>query len=141
MNDPYRLLITGTRTNLSPARERFVENTIYAAIDSATYPGGTPVTDVVIVHGDCPTGVDQIAARIARTGTWKLITLTEEPHPADWEEYGRAAGPVRNKQMVDLGADACHGFPTAHSRGTWGCLRMAEKAGIPTFEHPLDGIA
>lgn len=55
----------------------------------------------VIVHGDCPNGADRIARNIAR------FFAQEEPHPANWEKYGKSAGHRRNILMVDLGADIC----------------------------------
>ena len=37
--------------------------------------------------------------------------------PADWDKYGKAAGPIRNKQMAEY-ADACIVFWDGKSRGT-----------------------
>ena len=85
--------------------------------------------ELVIVHGGCPTGADAIADEIARG-----MDIPVEVHPADWS-LGRRAGPLRNQRMVDLGADACHAFPLADSRGTWDCVRRAEAAGIPVVIH------
>jgi hypothetical protein len=50
--------------------------------------------DTVIVHGACR-GADMIADTVA-----KALGLETEPHPADWERYGRAAGPIRNDRML-----------------------------------------
>jgi hypothetical protein len=82
--------------------------------------------DVVIVHGDCPTGADAIADEFATEYDIKV-----ERHPADWKKHGRAAGPIRNQEMVDLGADICLAFPLPDSRGTIHCMKAAKKAGIP----------
>lgn len=61
-----------------------------------------------------------------------------------WTKYGRAAGPIRNKEMVRLGADLCLAFPDhpkgQGSRGTWGCIDLAHQAGIPiliVWQHRL----
>lgn len=83
--------------------------------------------DATIVHGGCPTGADAYADKIAR-----MFGLAVEVHPADWGTHGRAAGPIRNQHMVDLGADLCLAFPDTYSRGTWDCVRRARAAGIPT---------
>jgi len=32
-----------------------------------------------------------------------LVGAVVEPYPADWEKHGKAAGPIRNKQMLDEG--------------------------------------
>jgi hypothetical protein len=81
----------------------------------------------VLIHGGCPTGADAIASRI-----WKNLLLEEEVYVADWKKYGRAAGPKRNKQMVEAGADVCLAFIRNNSRGATGCAKIAEIAGIPT---------
>ena len=53
------------------------------------------------------------------------------PFPANWRKYGRAAGPIRNQQMLDEGKpDLVLAFPTPESRGTWDMVRRAKKAGI-----------
>lgn len=79
---------------------------------------------VTLVHGDAP-GADTMAAELAvRMGFWV------EAHPARWNLFGRAAGPRRNQEMVDLGADVCLAFPHPDSRGTYDCMNRADKAGI-----------
>jgi hypothetical protein len=80
-----------------------------------------------IVHGDY-SGADRIADREARD-----LGLTTDPHPADWSQ-GRKAGPIRNQEMVDAGADLVIAF--AGGDGTADCVRRARKAGIPVREEP-----
>lgn len=86
-----------------------------------------PKRSFVVVHGDCPTGADRFAKE------WCAVAwLEDEPHPANWIRHGRMAGPMRNKEMVDLGADVCVAFLHANSRGTASTIRLARAAGIPT---------
>ena len=49
---------------------------------------------------------------------------------ADWNEFGRQAGPVRNQRMIDDGADVLIAIPDDESRGTWDCKARAEEAGM-----------
>jgi hypothetical protein len=94
---------------------------------------GEPVT---IVHGHCPTGADAMA------DLWTVSAHSVDPdvalperHPAEWDVYGKAAGPLRNQEMVDLGADLCLGFLMPDSRGTRDCIQRARDAGIAVVVH------
>lgn len=64
--------------------------------------------------------------------------IAVHPYPADWERYGRAAGPIRNKQMLDLGKPdygiAFYDRPRDKSRGTANMVSQLKKAGIPVME-------
>lgn len=86
--------------------------------------------NLIIVHGDGP-GADQVidawAVRREDAG------VTVERHPARWNPLRRAAGPIRNREMVYIGADMCIGFLREASKGTTGTLLLAREAGIPTY--------
>lgn len=138
-----RLLVTGSRDwgeeveRVGPAGELTTRRTLRAIeqefhLLSALWSATKHSTSVTLVHGACPTGADHFAAAHAERMGW-----TVEAHPADWSQ-GRGAGPERNKRMVALGADLCLAFPFGASRGTRGCMVLAEKAGIPVrvFEPP-----
>lgn len=93
------------------------------------------IADALIKHGragctvvqGCARGADQIAASVARS-----LGYRTEDHPAFWSTYGRRAGFVRNKEMVDAGADLCLAFIKSRSRGATMCADLAEAAGITT---------
>ncbi|SRR6266568_2890131 len=53
--------------------------------------------------------------------------------PADWRRYGRAAGPIRNRQMADLAPDLVVAFHDhiETSLGTGDMLREAARRGVP----------
>ena len=52
--------------------------------------------------------------------------------PADWNKHGRAAGPIRNKQMLVEGKpEFVIAFRGSNSRGTQNMIDQATKAGIP----------
>lgn len=86
----------------------------------------------ILVHGDCPNGADAIAKYM-----WGLAGLKHEPHPAQWDAYGRRAGMIRNTHMVLYGADACLAFIKNNSPGASHCAKLAEQAGIPTYRYTL----
>lgn len=76
-----------------------------------------------LVHGGAP-GADSEAAYVAGY----LLDWRVEEHSADWQRHGRAAGPIRNQQMVNSGADLVIAFPGG--RGTADLIRRARAAGI-----------
>lgn len=85
---------------------------------------------IVVVHGHCPTGADAIADKFCKANEGnRFCTVDVERHPADWS-LGKKAGPLRNQEMVDLGADICLAFMLPGSRGTRHCVSAARRAGI-----------
>lgn len=83
--------------------------------------------DTVIIHGNCR-GADKMAGYVA-----KKYGLTVLPFPANWKKYGNAAGPIRNKQMIDEGKpDLVVVFHNdlSKSRGTKNMVQQARKHGI-----------
>ena len=115
----YRLLIAGSR-------DWSDRESIRSAMLEALWEAGP--RPVRVVHGGCPTGADAIAADIASRYGCEV-----ESHPADWGKHGKAAGPIRNQEMVGAGADLCLAFMLPESRGTRDCVRRARAAGIPVL--------
>lgn len=118
-----RILITGSRDWPDP-------DLIITALTE--YEMSTSVTPT-LVSGNCPTGADAFAEAYASVLGWKI-----ERHPADWNRYGRRAGFLRNKEMVDLGADVCLSFIKNNSKGASMTTKFAEEAGIPTRIFRMD---
>lgn len=53
--------------------------------------------------------------------------------PADWTKHGRAAGPIRNGQMLREGKpDLVVAFLAPGSRGTANMIAQTKKAGVKT---------
>jgi hypothetical protein len=115
---PYRILVTGSRDWTD-------RSAIHRALLNAA--GSIPFTRVTVVHG-AARGADGLAHDVALK-----LGMMVEPHNAEWSRHGKSAGHVRNAHMVSLGADVCLAFPLGESRGTRGCMEMAERAGIPVI--------
>ncbi len=82
----------------------------------------------VIIHG-CARGADTIAGKVART-----LGFTVEEYPADWDKYGKAAGHIRNTQMLKEGKpDLVLAFHRdfANSKGTKNMVNQSTAAGKP----------
>lgn len=92
--DKVRILVCGGRHYTD--RDR-----VYRVLKTLTERSTQPV---VIVHGDCPPradgtpGADALADEVA-----KELGLETEPHPARWDLHGKAAGPIRNREMAESG--------------------------------------
>lgn len=114
----FRILITGSRNfNNTSAMLQIFKSIAYTISN----------TNVTLIHGNAR-GADRLAGKLAHDLGW-----TVEVHPADWKKYGRKAGPIRNQEMVNTGANICLAFPVGESRGTRHCITAAQKAGINTI--------
>lgn len=87
-------------------------------------------TDLVVIEGEAR-GADSLAGRSAeRQG------VTVEKYPALWDEHGRAAGPIRNQQMLTEGKpDIVFAFhdDLEASKGTADMVMRALKSGLPVY--------
>lgn len=92
----------------------------------------------LLVHGACPSGADRIAAEWAIDAKVPALTF-----PALWGECGKAAGPIRNSEMVGLldllriyGHEVeVHAFPRAGSNGTRDCIAKAKAKLLHVIVH------
>lgn len=100
----------------------------------AKLPPGT-----IIVHGGAR-GADTIAGEVARR-----LGFEVRRYPADWDRFGKGAGPIRNAQMlreehrpsepIDMVLAFSKNF--AASRGTADMVRKAEAARIFVDPHSV----
>ncbi len=79
----------------------------------------------VVISGDAP-GADSLAVRWALKQS-ELVGLLRMP--ADWDQYGKAAGAIRN-QTMSLEGDALIAFWDGRSKGTKDMIeKMTRKGG------------
>lgn len=76
------------------------------------------------------TGADALAYE------WALLRrVIAHNVPADWSKHGKAAGPIRNQQMIDkYRPNALIAFPGG--RGTDDMMKRAKAARLPVY-HPV----
>lgn len=82
---------------------------------------------LVIIQGGAR-GADLIARDRCAYHDIKFQTF-----PAEWDRYGKAAGPIRNQQMLDEGKPDCviaFHDDIENSRGTKDMVERARKAGL-----------
>lgn len=114
-----RILVCGGRDYADQAM-------LFSALDMEAEAG--PIN--AIIQGDCPTGADKLA---------RMWAISRNEHldrfPADWQAHGKAAGPIRNQQMIDVGKPT-KVFAFKGGRGTADMIRRARGAGIAVHEFP-----
>lgn len=87
--------------------------------------------DTVIIHGAAK-GADTLGKFVAEKLGLKVIN-DGKGFPAEWKRYGKAAGPIRNQQMIDEGRpDMVLAFHENinESRGTKDMVARATGVGI-----------
>ena len=113
----YKIIVCGGRhfedyTRLKAIMKDYLDKNVIAP------------TDVEIVSGHCQ-GADMLGERYAEEHGCALTVF-----PAEWKKYGRAAGPIRNKQMVDSIANAKKkaviAFVSENTRGTKNTVAYAK---------------
>ena len=76
-----------------------------------------------IIHGGA-SGADNLA------DVWaKSMGIPIKEFKADWEKHGRAAGPIRNQQMIEYKPDLVVAFPGG--KGTADMIKKAKTNKIP----------
>lgn len=81
--------------------------------------------DAVITGG--ARGVDSIAHKWAR-----LIGLRTIVRNADWDRYGKSAGPIRNREMLEYG-NTLLAIWNGKSKGTKDMIDISLKRGVVTY--------
>lgn len=111
LRDERRVLVCG-------GREYADREELYETLDSfhETRPFAA------LIHG-AARGADTLAGEWARERGVPEIT-----RPADWQRHGRAAGPIRNHEMLRESLDLVVAFPGG--RGTAHMVRIAIEAGL-----------
>lgn len=88
---------------------------------------GNCLPNVVVVNGKAK-GADLLSS------DWAIINWCElKECPADWDKYGKAAGFIRNKQMLEEEKpDLVVAFPGGN--GTKNMINIAKAAGVEVVE-------
>lgn len=89
--------------------------------------------DIEIVSGHC-VGADRLGELYAEKHNAQVKIF-----PAEWTKYGKCAGIIRNKQMVDYISGFKNkvvvAFISANTKGTRNAIDLAKKANIQVVEN------
>lgn len=120
------VVVTGSR-RLPQGFHVVIENDLRVACSTEAFER----TDLIV--GDCPTGAD-LRARLWWGGR------TDKPGEiwvfhANWDKHGRAAGPIRNREMLEFAKVGyakivVFAYPAPGSTGTKDCIAQASKLGL-----------
>lgn len=109
-----RILVTGSRNFADTKLMREVLSSIQNS-------------NVTLIHGGCR-GADKIAEEIGEELGFQI-----EEHLAEWNKYGKSAGPIRNAEMLNSRIDLVLAFPVEKSKGTKDCISKALQKNIPVL--------
>ena len=112
------LLVCGSRTY---SNRRVMEQVI------------TKIWPEKIIHGGCR-GADELAHCIADT-----LDIYVQVFEADWTQYGKSAGPIRNRRMLKQGRPdlVLAFFDGKRTRGTMNMVKLAKEVHVPVLEYGL----
>lgn len=100
--------------------EKNAKDEISFALDVHTFSIDT------VIHGGAR-GADEGGAEWGQSENAKVLEFK-----ADWKKHGKAAGPIRNRKMLELGKpDIVIAFPGG--KGTANMINQAESEGIPVI--------
>ena len=105
---PFQVIFTGGRDYSRPAVVFTIIN--YLGVDQA-------------IVGDCPTGLDKYVRTLCKYSVYY----------ADWDKYGLAAGPVRNRKMLEENK-GCLVIAFPGGKGTKNCVKTALKLGMTVLQ-------
>lgn len=97
----------------------------------ASYVNRLPMNAVIVSGG--AKGVDTAAEMAAKARRMKTVI-----YPADWDTHGKAAGFIRNQDIVNA-ADRLVAFSHNSSRGTNHSIQLARQAGKPVLVFDSSG--
>lgn len=93
------------------------------AVDTFIKTHGTPD---MIIFGECA-GADRLALKYVQTPEHNVVDY--KVYNANWAIHGLSAGPIRNKQMIDVSSHLL-AFLSKDSKGTKNAINYANQRGL-----------
>lgn len=98
---------------------------IWSAINRELTEAMNRDEELLIIHGDCPTGADHLVEKICRECGVHTARVA-----ARFESLGKKGGPLRNRVMAAMEPVAAYAFPLGESRGTNNCIVALKAIGV-----------
>lgn len=80
------------------------------------------------------TGIDSIAEWWAKRHKIEFVA-----YPARWDRFGKKAGIIRNREMVEF-ADVVIAFWNGRSKGTLSTIEYAKELNVPCYVHLIRNL-
>ena len=114
-------------------------NALESLVDSVFVEKGLTNNEVEIVSGHCE-GADMLGEMYA-----KNHGIVCKVYPAEWTKYGRAAGPIRNSQMIEYASESSIpivvAFVSPRTKGTIDTIIKAKEKEFSVYKynytHPI----
>ena len=116
----YKVIVAGSRT----ASGAYIYSLLERKLD-AILKHKAVTHDIVIVSGTAR-GADLLGEQYAKSRSFQV-----ERYPADWDQFGKRAGYLRNEEMAQ-NADALVALWDGQSRGTKHMIDIAGRHSLPT---------
>lgn len=133
-----KILVCGSRNYPDRDRLEIILNQIDGVKDLVHGNAGARVMDPVtkLQAVDLNTGEELWigADTLAKRWAEKKGGITIHEHPAEWKKLGPAAGPIRNKEMLEKHPDLRMVIAFPGGSGTADMVRRAKAAGIAVWE-------
>lgn len=116
----YKVIVAGSRTATGPSIYSLLERKLDSILKNKSV-----THDIVIVSGTAR-GADLLGEQYAKSRSFQVAR-----YPADWDQYGKRAGYIRNAEMA-TDADALVALWDDESKGTKHMIAIANQMGLPT---------
>ena len=113
----------GHRVIVAGGRDFHDEKYLIASLDEIR----NEYVEIEIISGHA-NGADKLAEEYA-----KRLGISLKVFPANWKKYGRAAGPIRNREMLSYiieGEPVVVAFWDGRSKGTKNMIEQAKREGV-----------
>lgn len=129
----YKVLICGARDYYDYYTQDEAEDFVKSCLLSLLDP--PEKEDVIFITG-MARGADRVPVRMLdEDREWGGL----ERYYAEWDKYGKRAGPLRNIRMLEEGKpNMVIAFPTPTSKGTWHMVKIAREADIPVHIYEVE---
>jgi hypothetical protein len=134
--EEYKVIVCGGRGfGIDKAEHQYIQTCLTALFVGFANQTDDPQTwvppdNLKIITGGAE-GVDSAAI------DWAVVNWVNfEEVKADWKKYGKAAGPIRNQQMLDMSPKLVVAFPGG--AGTADMIQRAKKKGTLVIQFAYD---